>query len=128
MAGGLCGGPPQSDLLPQMAPSCCWGCACGGWLAVARPLPALESPVKPESMLLALLVLLRLRSSWMNEFIAAIVADVDVEVDAVANGGGDGVSSAARLRLEVEVFRGFGDSNGASCYGHCWNSCIGCLV
>lgn len=85
-------------------------------------------------MLLALLVLLRLRSSWMNEFIAAMAADV-------AATGEDGVSSAAaaaRLRLEVGellllaaellLFRGFGDSNGASCYGHCWNSCIGCLV
>ena len=86
--------------------------------------------MKPESMLLALLVLLRLRSSWMNEFIAAIAADVE-EVDAASGGEADGVTSAARLRLEVlvvEVFRGFGDSNGASCYGHCWNNCIGCLV
>lgn len=78
--------------------------------------------MKPESMLLALLVLLRLRNSWMNEFIAAIAADAFVDA---ANAGEDGVSSAAaaRLRLEavlvVEVFRGFGDSNGASCYGHC---------
>lgn len=89
LAGGLSGGPPQSDLLPQMVAFSC-GCCCCGWLAVARPLPALESPVKPESMLLALLVLLRLRSSWMNEFIAAMAADV-------AAAGEDGVSSA---RLE----------------------------
>lgn len=132
LAGGLSGGPPQSDLLPQMVAFSC--CGCCGWLAVARPLPALESPVKPESMLLALLVLLRLRSSWMNEFIAAMAADVE---DVVAATGEDGVSSAtaARFRLELgelllltELFRGFGDSNGASCYGHCWNSCIGCLV
>lgn len=71
---GLWGGPPQIDLLPQTV-FCC------GWfevllmevVVVARPLPTLESPVKdaekPESkllLLLALLVLLRLRSSWMN--------------------------------------------------------------
>lgn len=86
-------------------------------------------------MLLALLVLLRLRSSWMNEFIAAIAAaevDDDGEEEPV-NDGEDGVSSAATwLRLVLELVlllvRGFGDSNGASCYGHCWNSCIGCLV
>lgn len=96
---------------------------------MARPLPALESPVKPESMLLALLVLLRLRSSWMNEFIAAMAADVE-ELDVVVAAGEDGVSSAARLEVgeQLLLFRGFGDSNGASCYGHCWNSCIGCLV
>lgn len=139
VAGGLSGGPPQSDLLPQMAAfSCgCDGCGCCCWLAVARPLPTLESPVKPESILLALLVvlLLRLRSSWMNEFIAAMAADVE-DVAAAATGE-DGVSSLRLLELAAAaageellqlLFRGFGDSNGASCYGHCWNSCIGCLV
>lgn len=80
-------------------------------------------------MLLALLVLLRLRSSWMNEFIAAMAADVEELDVAAAAAGEDGVSSAARLEVgELLLFRGFGDSNGASCYGHCWNSCIGCLV
>lgn len=94
--------------------------------------------MKPESMLLALLVvlLLRLRNSWMNEFIAAMAADVEEDAVAAAATGEDGVSSLRLLELAAAageallqlLFRGFGDSNGASCYGHCWNSCIGCLV
>lgn len=99
-------------------------------LAVARPLPTLESPVNeaenPESkllLLIALLVLLRLRSSWMNEFIAAMESV-----------GGDAGEQVLLLRLveDEEVANwgstALGDSNGASCYGHCWNNCIGCLV
>lgn len=98
----LGGGTPQSDLLPQMMFDCCCCCCCGcAVLAVARPLPTLESPVneaeKPESkllLLIALLVLLRLRSSWMNEFIAAMES---VAVD--GGNGGDAGEQVLLLRL-----------------------------
>ena len=49
----------------------------------------------------------------MNEFIAESENDVD------DGGGGDVVALVA---LD------FGDSNVASCYGHCWKNCRGCLV
>lgn len=111
-------------------------------MAVARPLLPLESPANeaenPESKLLLLIALLlvellRLRSSWINEFIAAIESTpVDV------NGGDAATDEVLLLRLQVVMLADdevanwasatFGDSNGASCYGHCWNSCIGCLV
>lgn len=124
---GLRGGTPHSDLLPQMVPVPCWV-----RVAVARPLPTLESPArdaeKPESkllLLLALLVLLRLRNSWMNEFIAtAIAADgVDADVGVVI---ASGVTDVGLLRLVLGTAEplvigtlAVGDSNGASCYGHC---------
>lgn len=114
-------------------------------MAVARPLPPLESPVneaeKPESKLLLLIALLlaelfRLRSSWINEFIAAIESTADAAED--VNGGEAAADEVLLLRLQVVVLADdavangtsatLGDSNGASCYGHCWNSCIGCLV
>lgn len=65
----------------------------------------------------------------MNEFIAAMESE---EVD--GGNGGDAGEQVLLLRGVDDdeaanwVSTTLGDSNGASCYGHCWNSCIGCLV
>lgn len=72
----------------------------------------------------------------MNELIAAESADalsaralVDAEHEADDPLNGDCCSWRPVASASEPLFTlDFGDSNVASCYGHCWKYCMGCLV